>query len=173
MQEVKPRTVPVEFEYPAQTAGSREVEVRARVTGILMKRNYVEGALVQAPGSRSSSSIPRPTRPRSRAPRPTSPPRRRASAPRSRNAKRLKPLFEAKAVSQKDYDDAISGEEVAAADVKAARARLNEARLNLELDAGRVAGLGPHQPRAEERGQPGLRARRAAHHRDARSIRST
>src|SRR5262245_32119773 len=48
VKEVQPRTVNVEFEYPAQTAGSREVEVRARVTGILMKRNYVEGSTVKA-----------------------------------------------------------------------------------------------------------------------------
>jgi membrane fusion protein (multidrug efflux system) len=43
----------------------------------------------------------------------------------------MKPLFEAKAASQKDFDDAVSGEEVAGADAKAARARLAEAKLNL------------------------------------------
>jgi len=43
----------------------------------------------------------------------------------------MKPLFEARAASQKDNDDAISAEEIAAADAKAARARLAEARLNL------------------------------------------
>src|SRR5258708_12204599 len=48
VQEVKPRTVPIEYEYPAQTAGSREVEVRARVAGILLKRNYTEGGPVTA-----------------------------------------------------------------------------------------------------------------------------
>lgn len=48
VQEVKPHSVPVEFEFPAQTAGSREVEVRARVAGILLKRNYEEGARVRA-----------------------------------------------------------------------------------------------------------------------------
>src|SRR5687767_6974283 len=48
VKEVQPATVPVEFEYPAQTAGSREVEVRARVAGILIKRNFEEGATVRA-----------------------------------------------------------------------------------------------------------------------------
>jgi membrane fusion protein (multidrug efflux system) len=43
----------------------------------------------------------------------------------------MKPLFEARAASQKDYDDAISAEDVSAADVKAAKARLAEAHLNL------------------------------------------
>src|SRR5258706_15454564 len=44
VQEVQPRTLAVEFEYPAQTAGSREAEGRSRVAGILEKRNYTEGA---------------------------------------------------------------------------------------------------------------------------------
>src|SRR5689334_9823422 len=48
VQEVKAATVPVEFEYPAQTAGSREAEVRARVQGLLLKRNFEEGAMVRA-----------------------------------------------------------------------------------------------------------------------------
>ena len=48
VQEVKARPIAVEFEYPAQTAGSREVEVRARVAGILEKRNFEEGAKVRA-----------------------------------------------------------------------------------------------------------------------------
>src|SRR5882672_4093320 len=48
VEEVKPKTVPVEFEYPAQTAGSREAEVRARVSGILLKRNFEEGSSVRA-----------------------------------------------------------------------------------------------------------------------------
>jgi len=39
----------------------------------------------------------------------------------------MKPLFEAKAASQRDYDEAISADEVAAADVKSAKARLVEA----------------------------------------------
>ena len=39
---VTPEALPVILEYAAQTLGSREVEVRARVTGILEKRNYSE-----------------------------------------------------------------------------------------------------------------------------------
>jgi membrane fusion protein, multidrug efflux system len=49
----------------------------------------------------------------------------------ARTAKRLKPLYEAKAASQKDYDDAASAEDIAGADLKAARGRLATARLNL------------------------------------------
>ena len=44
---VEPQPVAATFEYVGQTAGSREVEVRARVSGILLKRNYREGGTVK------------------------------------------------------------------------------------------------------------------------------
>ena len=45
--EIMPEDKAVTEEYPGRTVGSREVEVRARVTGILQKRTYVEGSRVQ------------------------------------------------------------------------------------------------------------------------------
>ena len=127
---VKPAAAPVEFEFPAQTAGSREVEVRARVTGILLKRNYEEGARVRAGQSLFTidpasfeAAVARAQADVAGA--------EAGLAQASRNAKRLKPLVEAKAVSQKDYDDAVSAEEIAAAGLQSARTRLADARLNL------------------------------------------
>ena len=131
VQEVQPRTLPVEFEYPAQTAGSREVEVRARVAGILQKRNYEEGAPVRQGQSLFQLDAAPFEAAAARAEADVAAAEARLNAA-SRQAKRTKPLYEAKAASQKDYDDAVSAEEVAAADVKSARARLREARLNLE-----------------------------------------
>jgi membrane fusion protein, multidrug efflux system len=130
VQEVQPRTVAVELEYPAQTAGSREAEVRPRVSGILLKRNFEEGQAVRA-GQSLFQIDPAPLEAAAARAEAdvTAAEARLANA--SRNAKRMKPLYEAKAASQKDFDDAVSGEEVAAADAKAARARLAEARLNL------------------------------------------
>src|SRR5512132_2081702 len=43
---VAPKSLPAEFEYTGQTLGSREVEVRARVTGIIQTRNFTEGGQV-------------------------------------------------------------------------------------------------------------------------------
>jgi membrane fusion protein, multidrug efflux system len=130
VQEVQPRTVPVELEYPAQTAGSREAEVRSRVQGILLKRNYEEGQPVRAGQSLFSIDAAPFEAVAARAEADvTAAEARLANA--ARNAKRMKPLFEGKAASQKDFDDATSAEEVAAADVKSAKARLAEARLNL------------------------------------------
>src|SRR2546429_9970264 len=44
---VQPQSVPASFEYVGQTAGSREVEVRGRIAGIILKRNYREGVPVR------------------------------------------------------------------------------------------------------------------------------
>src|SRR5947207_2300846 len=48
VREVKPQSVPIVIEVVGQVQGSKEVEVRARVTGILQKRLYNEGQRVQA-----------------------------------------------------------------------------------------------------------------------------
>ncbi len=130
VKEVKPATVAVEFEYPAQTAGSREAEVRSRVGGILLKRNYEEGASVHAGQSLFTiDSAPYDAAAASAEADVAAAEARLSNA--TRTAKRLKPLYEAKAASQKDYDDAASAEEVANADLKAARGRLATARLNV------------------------------------------
>ncbi len=127
---VVPADVPVEFEYAAQLAGSREVEIRARVAGILLKRNYTEGATVKAGQSLFTLDTAPYLATAARAEADMASAEARL-AQSQRQAVRLKPLIEARAVSQKDYDDATSGEQVAGADLKAARARLSEARLNL------------------------------------------
>jgi membrane fusion protein, multidrug efflux system len=127
---VAPRALPVAFEYTAQTAGSREVEVRARVTGILLKRNFEEGARVKQ-GQSLFSIDPAPYQAAlARAEADVAAAEARAQQA-ARNAARLKPLYAEKAVSQKDFDDAASAEEIGAADVKAAKARLAEVRLSL------------------------------------------
>lgn len=46
VETVATATVPVTFEYPARVEASREVEVRARVGGILLERDFTEGARV-------------------------------------------------------------------------------------------------------------------------------
>src|SRR5215467_4522850 len=46
--EVRPRDLPLALEYAAQLRGVREVEVRARVSGILLERRYEEGQPVKA-----------------------------------------------------------------------------------------------------------------------------
>lgn len=125
------RDVPVTLEYTAQTAGYREVEVRARVSGILLKRNYREGSTVRQGESLFTID-----------PAPFQLAQARAQADlgvaeaqlqqAQRELARLKPVYEAKAVSQKELDDATSSERITHAQVESVRSRLNEAKLNLE-----------------------------------------
>lgn len=127
---VQPKDLPATYEYVGQIAGIREVEVRPRVSGILEKWNYTEGARVRA-GQSLFTIDPEPYRAAlARAEAQLASAEAQLSQAQ-RDAARLKPLWEAKAVSQKDYDDALSGQQIADANVKAARAAVTEARLNL------------------------------------------
>jgi membrane fusion protein (multidrug efflux system) len=126
----QPRDMPASYEYVAQIAGVREVEVRPRVSGILEKWNYIEGARVTA-GQSLFTIDPEPFRAAlARADADLASAQANLDLAR-RNAARLKPLFEARAVSQKDYDDAASAEQIAVANLKGAQALVTEARLNL------------------------------------------
>jgi membrane fusion protein (multidrug efflux system) len=150
VETVAPRTLPLAFEYVGQTAGSREVEVRARVSGILIKRHFVEGAPVKEGLSLYTID-----------PAPFEAALARAEADvvaaqaryeqAKRNAARLVPLYAEKAVSQKEHDDAVSGEEIGAADLKSARARLTEAKLNLSYTKveAPVSGVASRSIRSE------------------------
>src|SRR3954471_22873618 len=99
---VTPRTLSLSFEYAGQTAGSREVEVRARVPGIILKRNFTEGAPVKQGQSLYSIDA---------APFEAAAARGKADVAAAearyeqakRNAARLKPLYAEKAVSQKEH----------------------------------------------------------------------
>lgn len=127
---VEQRDVPVRYEYVAQTAGYREVEVRARVTGILLKREYREGTRVNKGQTLFSIDAAQfqVVLAKSEADLAVAEVR---LAQAKREAARLKPVREAKAISQKELDDSVSAEQVADAEVKSARARVSEARLNL------------------------------------------
>ena len=128
---VQPRDIAATFEQVGQTAGVREVEVRPRVTGILQRWNYKEGGAV--PAGRSLFTID---------PAPFQAAVARADADLAsalakdaqtqRDIERLQPLYEQGMVSRKAFDDALSAKEVAAAGVKAARAALTQAKLDLE-----------------------------------------
>src|SRR6267142_3728536 len=153
---VTPQSLPVTFEYVGQTAGSREVEVRARVAGILLKRNFTEGAPVRQ-GQSLYTVDPAPFEAAvARAEADVGAAEARLEQAR-KNAARLKPLYAEKAVSQKDYDDTVSAEEIGAADVKAARARLTEARLNLSYTKveAPVSGISGRSLRQEGSRMPG------------------
>src|SRR5262245_50481977 len=147
---VEPQAVPATFEYVGQTAGSREVEVRARVGGILLKRNYREGATVKE-GQSMFVVDPAPFEVAAARTEAALASAEAKLAQARRNAARLKPLYEVKAASQKDYDEATSTEQVAEAEVKTARANVADAQLNLRYTRveAPVTGIAGRAQRSE------------------------
>jgi len=126
----EPQDLAVELEYTAQTVGYRDVEVRARVPGILLTRSFEEGSRVgKGQPLFSIESAPFEAA-LARAEADLAAAQARSDQTR-RTLGRLKTLREAGMVTQSTFDDALAAEAVTAAEVKSARARLDEAKLNL------------------------------------------
>src|SRR5689334_20050727 len=97
---VELKSLPVTFEYVGQAAGSREAEVRPRVQGILVSRNFKEGEPVKK-GQSLYTIDPAPFEAAlARAVADLAAAEARHDQAR-RNAARMKPLYAEKAVSQK------------------------------------------------------------------------
>ncbi|KPH96048.1 MFP transporter [Pseudoalteromonas porphyrae] len=122
---------PFTIELPATLSGSKEVEVRARVTGILESRNFDEGQTVTKGRSLFTVDL-----------EPYQLALERAQAAfdgakaslvqAQRDVKRLGKLRAEKSVSQRDYDNASSTTDIAKTNLAAAKVALKEAQLNLE-----------------------------------------
>ena len=147
---VQPKAVPASYEYVGQTAGSREVEVRARVTGILEKKLFQEGAPVKA-GQVLFVIDPKPLAAQAAALEADVVRAQALKAQSDREVARLKPLAEKRAVGQKEADDAVSNAELAAASVKAAQAKYDEVKLSLGYTrvVAPIGGLSSRAPKSE------------------------
>jgi membrane fusion protein (multidrug efflux system) len=130
VQQVEAATYPVTFEYVGQAVGSKDAEVRARVTGIVERRHYQEGATVKA-GTPLFEIDPRPYQTQVAAAEAELARAQAQKAQADREAARLVPLAERRAIGQKEADDARSQADLAAAAIKSAEAKLAETRLNL------------------------------------------
>lgn len=127
---LKTQQVSLFTELPGRTSAFRIAEVRPQVSGILQKRLFTEGgevkarqqlyqidpSLYQAQVDSSKAALAR-------------------AEAQLRTAtlltQRYKPLAESRAVSRQTYDDAVAARDQAAADVQAAKAALDTARINL------------------------------------------
>lgn len=127
---VATRDVEVTGTYPGRARGAREVQVRARVDGILEERTYDEGAEVEA-GTRLFRIDPRPYR---IAVQRAEAGLAEATAVRNearRQWDRVENLFDQDAVSARERDLARSELELADAQRQTAAANLADARLDL------------------------------------------
>jgi len=128
--EMQPRSVPIVLEAVARTEGSREVEVRARVSGILERQLFREGEPIRAGAPMYRIE---------RAPFEIALAQARAALAETQaraeratlEASRLQKLLADRAISQREYDDAQSSRAQTQASLLAAKARVREAELNL------------------------------------------
>jgi membrane fusion protein, multidrug efflux system len=142
VQTVDNQPVPLDLTYTARTVGSREVEVRARVGGIVLKRRYQEGSRVMQ-GQPMFLIDPEPVRARLSAARAEVAVAKARLEEARRNRDRVLPLFEKNAVSQSRRDEAVSGYEVAEANLLSAESQQRMAQLDLEYTDVRapISGL--------------------------------
>jgi membrane fusion protein (multidrug efflux system) len=127
---VAPGAVELSQELPGRVSSFRVAEVRARVSGIVLKRFFTEGAevkegdlLYQIDPAPYEAALDNATGAQSRA---------KAAADNARiEEKRLRELLAAKAVSQQKYDAADATRKATEAELAATAAAVRTARINL------------------------------------------
>lgn len=129
---VTPQALPQDFEYIGVVASSHIVELRARVEGYLEKIAYKEGSLVQK-GQLMFVVDPRPFEAKLDEAQALLVKQKALLWNADQIVARLEPLYQQKAVSQKDLDDAIAQQLALQAQVDAAKANVETAALNLSF----------------------------------------
>ncbi len=122
--------LPVTFDFVGQTQSDQAVDIRARVAGFLIKRNYTEGAVVKA-NQLLFEIDHKPFQAQLDAARAQLQQQKARLEVAQANLTRVKPLAARNALSQKDLDDATGNFHEAAAGVEQATAEVETQQLNL------------------------------------------
>lgn len=123
-------SVPMTVELPGRTSAHLVAQVRARVDGIVVKREFQEGSDVKA-GQRLYQIDPAPYVAALNSATASLQKAQANLASTTAQTERDKVLVAANAVSQQDYDNAVSAQGQATADVATAKAAVDVARINL------------------------------------------
>ena len=127
---VEARDTPVTAEYVALTQSPQQVSIVARVNGFLDKQLYTEGTVVK-PGQVLFQMDTKPFVVQLDAAKASRSSAKAAHDTALANLKRVKPLVELNALSQKDLDDAIGQEQTTNSSLEQAAAGVENAKLNL------------------------------------------
>ena len=122
--------VPVTTELPGRTSAYLVAQVRARVDGIVLRREFTEGADVKA-GQRLYQIDPAPYRAALDSALAALQKAQANVAAMNAQAERYKILIGGNGVSKQEYDNAIAAQAQAAADVASSNAAVQTARINL------------------------------------------
>jgi membrane fusion protein (multidrug efflux system) len=147
---VEPQDIPILLEYPGRTAGYREVEVRAQVSGILQERTYEEGARVekgqvmfridsrqyQAAVARAKAAVAQ---------------EQARLRQTERDVKRVRTLSKKGFASERELDSSISAYEQSKANLQAAEAELQSRQIDLDYTTVRapISGMTSREARSE------------------------
>lgn len=127
---VEARDTPVTAEYVALTQSPQQVSIVARVNGFLDKQLYTEGTVVK-PGQVLFQMDTKPFVVQVDAAKASRSSAKAAHDTALANLRRVKPLVELNALSQKDLDDAIGQEQTTNSSLEQAGAGVENAKLNL------------------------------------------
>jgi membrane fusion protein (multidrug efflux system) len=130
MLEMAPSSVPISAEAVGQTEGAKEVEIRPRVGGILLKRKYNEGSAIKA-GQTLFTIDPEPYKIALNQARAQYNQSLARAEQAKREKKRLEGLIESQSISQREFDNATSDESISAGALAQSQANLRQAELNL------------------------------------------
>lgn len=128
---VQPVAVPIQAEAVAQTEGAKEVEIRPRVGGILLKKLFEEGAAIKE-GQPMFLIDPVPYQTQVAQVQALLAVQKARVDQTQREAERLRKLLETKSISQREHDNAVTDNAIAKASVQQYEASLHEAQLNLD-----------------------------------------
>ncbi|HBQ2432003.1 efflux RND transporter periplasmic adaptor subunit [Klebsiella aerogenes] len=120
----------VTTELPGRTSAFRVAEVRPQVSGIILKRNFVEGSDIKA-GESLYQIDPATYQAAWNSAKGDEAKAEAAAAIAHLTVKRYVPLLGTKYISQQEYDQAVATARQADADVVAAKAAVENARINL------------------------------------------
>ncbi len=164
-----PRAITLTRELPGRTSAFRVAEVRARVSGIVLKRLFTEGVDVKE-GQVLYLIDPAPYQ----AARASAKAQLAHAEATASNAQALQErdaeLVGDNAVSREEHDNAVAAQKASEADVAAAKAAVDVAQISLGIHSRDGARLGAHRPVRRDRGRlrPGRPGDTARHRAAAR-----
>ncbi|WP_312047017.1 efflux RND transporter periplasmic adaptor subunit [Erwinia sp.] len=127
---LKSAPLTITTDLPGRTSSFRVAEVRPQVSGIILKRNFVEGSDVKA-GQSLYQIDPAPYQATYDSAKGDLAQAQANAQIAALTVKRYKPLMGTKYISQQDYDNAVSTQSQTAAAVQVAKASVETARINL------------------------------------------
>ncbi|MBO3276812.1 efflux RND transporter periplasmic adaptor subunit [Pseudomonas schmalbachii] len=150
VETVQKASIPLSLEYSARTAGFREVEVRAQVSGILQKRFYEEGRPVKQ-GQQLFLIDPRPYQAALAQAKGSLAQTQARYRQTDRDLKRIRELQKKGFASESELDRYISAFEQAKADVQAAKANVDSKQIDLNYTTviAPISGVASKETRSE------------------------